>query len=291
MSDNNKKKSVIAVGNFDGFHRGHKKIIMNLKEIAAKENLFSHILTFTPNPKQYLKKEKNLIFTEAQKKRVLEEQKVDRITFMNFIEISHLQAEDFIKDFLIETFNIKYIVVGEDFKFGRNRGGNIESLKKMTGKFGFNLRVVEPEVVDGIRISSTNIRERLFAAKFEEAQRMLGRFYHIEGIITEGDKMGRELGFPTINVKTGNSLLPEGVFKTKVEIDNETFESITNIGRRPTFLGMEKRVESHIFEFDRIVYGKEVKIYFASKLRDEIKFKSKNNLIEQIKKDIENLRI
>jgi len=291
MSNNNNRKSVIAIGNFDGFHRGHKKIIRNLKEIASRENLSSHILTFTPNPKQYFKKEKHLIFTEAQKKRVLEEQKVDRITFMNFIEISPLPARDFIKDFLLERFNTTYIVVGENFKFGRNRGGDIESLKELAGKFGFKLRIVEPEMIDGIRISSTKIRERLLTGKFEEAQRMLGRYYHIEGTITEGDKMGRELGFPTINVKTGNSLLPEGVFKTKVEIDNETFESITNIGRRPTFLGMEKRVESHIFEFDRIVYGKEVKIYFETKLRDEIKFKSKNNLIEQIKKDIENLRI
>jgi riboflavin kinase/FMN adenylyltransferase len=291
MNSNKTRKSVIAIGNFDGFHLGHKRIVKNLMEIVAKENLISHILTFTPNPKKYFNKEKHLIFTNSQKKRFLEERNVDRITFINFTEISHLQAEDFVTDFLIGKFNMKYIVVGDNFKFGKNRGGDIKSLKKMAAKFDFYLQVVEPEMSDGIRISSSNIRERLEKGDFEEANHMLGRPYCIEGIITEGDKMGRELGFPTINVKTKNLLLPEGVFKSKVEIENETFDSITNIGRRPTFLGMEKRVESHLFGFDRIVYGKKVKVYFEKKLRNEIKFSSKNNLIDQIKKDIENLRI
>lgn len=287
----NRKNSVIAVGNFDGFHFGHKKIVANLKEIAARENLLSHIVTFTPNPRQYFGKEKYLIFTDAQKKRILAEQQVDRVAFINFNEIAHIQAEDFIKDFLIGKFGMKYIVVGDNFQFGRYRRGNIESLKKMAGKYDFKLRVVEPVMINGVRVSSSYIRERLARGEFEEANTLLGRLYCIEGSIIEGDKMGRELGFPTINVKTDNLLLPEGVFKSKVEIANETFASITNIGCRPTFSGMEKRVEAHLFEFDRIVYGKEVKIYFESKLRDEIKFASKDNLIVQIKKDIENLRI
>jgi len=291
MNKNKKRKSVIAIGNFDGFHPGHKKIIRNLKDIAAAENLASHILTFTPNPRQYFNKETPLIFTDAQKKKFLEEQKVDQIAFLNFIEISRLPADTFVTDYLVKKFAMRYIVVGDNFKFGKNRAGDIDVLKKLAAQHGFDLRIVEPVVMDGIRISSSIIREKLANGNFEAANRLLGRPYRIEGVITEGDKMGRELGFPTINVKTGNTLLPEGVFKSKVEIDGETFDSITNIGHRPTFSGMEKRVESHLFGFDRIAYGKEVTVYFEKKLRDEIKFSSKNNLIEQIRKDIENLRI
>lgn len=291
MNSDNKKKSVIAVGNFDGFHLGHQKIIGSLKEIAAKENLVSSIITFTPNPKQYFKKEKHLIFTDAQKKKILQEQQVDIIAFIKFKEISHLRAREFVQDILIGRFNMRHLVVGENFKFGRGRAGDIKSLKDMAVKFGFKLRVVKPEKIKGIRISSSHIRERVARGEFAEANLMLGRPYCIAGIITEGDKMGRELGFPTINVKTENSLLPEGVFETNVEIDEEVFASITNVGSRPTFLGVEKRIESHIFEFDKIVYGKAVKIFFERKLRDEIKFASKNNLIDQIKKDIKNLRI
>ncbi|MCI0471486.1 MAG: bifunctional riboflavin kinase/FAD synthetase [Candidatus Aminicenantes bacterium] len=291
MNMDDRKNSVIAVGNFDGFHFGHRKIVATLKEIAAREHLLSHIVTFTPNPRLYFKKEKHLIFTDVQKKKILTGQSIDRVIFINFNEIAHIQADDFIKDFLIGKFGMKYIVVGDNFQFGRDRKGNIEFLEETAGKFDFKLRVVEPVLLNGVRVSSSHIRERLARGEFEEANALLGRLYCIEGCIIEGDKMGRELGFPTINVKTDNLLLPEGVFKSKVEIDHETFAAITNIGWRPTFSGMEKRVEAHLFEFDRVVYGKEVKIYFESKLRDEIKFASKDNLIVQIKKDIENLRI
>ncbi len=283
--------SAIAVGNFDGFHLGHRKIVETLKDIAVRENFLSVILTFQPNPRLYFKKESCLIFTDAQRRRLLEVQDVDRIAIINFVEIAGMSPEDFLKTYLIEKHNMKYIVVGENFKFGKNRGGDIESLRRLSSSYGFQLKVVKSMLMGGTRISSSLIRKRLAEGRIEESNQMLGRWYCIEGLISEGDKMGRELGFPTINLKTDNLILPEGVFKTTIEIDGEIYDSITNIGYRPTFLGREKRVETHIFDFDRIVYGKYVKVYFEKKIRDEIKFESKRNLIEQIKKDIENIKV
>lgn len=289
----NKKAGAIAIGNFDGFHLGHKKIIETLENIAVEKELTSIVLTFTPNPKVYFKKEFNLINTDAQKKRILGDLGVDRVSIVDFNEIVDMSAGTFVTNFLIEKYNMKHMVMGENFRFGKGRKGDLQSLQNMEDRWGFDVTVVKPVTLDGSRISSSYIREKLLDCEIEEANRMLGRMYFIEGIVVEGDKVGRQLGFPTINVDTDNPLLPEGVFKTKVQVenDNETYNSVTYIGYRPTFAGREKKVESHIFDFDRKIYGKRVKIYFEKRLRGDLKFQSKKNLIDQIKKDIENLKV
>jgi riboflavin kinase/FMN adenylyltransferase len=285
------KGSVVAIGNFDGFHLGHQKIIQRLKQIARENNLISIILTFTPNPKIYFKREKQLINTDAQKKEILENLEVDRVIIINFAEVVDMSDERFLKDILIDKYIMKHIVMGENFRFGKGREGDIGFLKRMSDQWGFGLTVVKSVTLEDHRISSTYIRKKLAAAQIEESNRMLGRRYFIEGVVVEGDKVGAELGFPTINLETDNLLLPEGVFKTTVEIDSDIYNSITYIGYRPTFSGKEKKVESHIFDFNREVYGKQVKIYFEKKLRDDMKFESKMSLINQIKKDIENLKV
>ena len=285
------KSSAVAMGNFDGFHLGHQKIIEALKQIARENNLVSSILTFTPNPRLYFKREKQLINTDAQKKEILENLGVDRVIFIHFTEVVDMSGERFLKDFLIDKYKMKQMVMGENFRFGKGREGDIEFLKRMSDQWGFGLTVVKSVMLGHQRISSTHIREKLAAAQIEESNRMLGRSYVIEGVVVEGDKVGTELGFPTINLETDNILLPEGVFKTTVEIDGEIHRSITYIGYRPTFSGKEKKVEAHIFDFNRDVYGKQVKIYFERKLRDDMKFSSKSSLINQIKKDIENLKV
>ena len=285
------KSSAVAIGNFDGFHLGHQKIIQRLKQIARENNLISIILTFTPNPKIYFKREKHLINTDAQKKEILENLEVDRVIIINFAEVVDMSDEQFLKDFLIDKYKMKHIVMGENFRFGKGREGDISFLKQMSNQWGFGLTVVKSVRLDNHRISSTYIREKLAAAQIEESNRMLGRRYFINGLVVEGDKVGTELGFPTINLETENILLPEGVFKTTVEIAGEIYDSITYIGYRPTFSGKEKKVESHIFDFNREIYGKPVKIYFEKKLRNDMKFESKKSLINQIKKDIENLKV
>jgi riboflavin kinase / FMN adenylyltransferase len=292
MNNPNKTKgSAIAIGNFDGIHLGHRKIIEHLKQIARENDLISIIITFTPNPRIYFKREKYLINTDIQKKEILESLGVDQVIFINFSEVVDMSDEQFLKDFLIDRYKLKQIVMGENFRFGKGREGDIGFLKQMADRWNFGLTVVNSVTLDHHRISSTYIREKLAEADIPESNRMLNRKYFIAGIVMEGDKVGTELGFPTINLETENILLPEGVYKTTVEIDGIIYNSITYIGFRPTFSGKVKKIESHIFDFDRIIYGKEVKIHFEKKLRDDMKFDSKMSLINQIKKDIENLKV
>jgi riboflavin kinase / FMN adenylyltransferase len=281
----------IAIGNFDGFHQGHREIIDTLKTIASEKNRLSMIVMITPNPKVYFNPSFQLIHTDAQKKKILEEQSVDLVSIIDFNRIANMSNEEFLRDILIQKYNMKSIVMGENFRFGKDREGDIEFIKEASKRYGFDFTVAATVMLDGVRISSTYIRERLAHAEIEESNRMLGRKYMIEGIVIEGDKVGRQLGFPTINIETENTLLPEGVFKTSVEIETETFDSITYIGYRPTFKGREKKVETHIFDFDRKVYGKSVKLYFEKKVRDEMKFESENSLVMQIRRDIEKLKV
>jgi len=285
------KGSAVAIGNFDGFHLGHQKIIENLKQVARENNLVSIIITFTPNPRLYFKKEKYLINTDAQKKEILENLEVDRVIFIHFAEVVDMSDEQFLKDFLIDKYKMKHIVMGENFRFGKGREGDIGFLKRASEQWGFGLTVVKSVRLDHQRVSSTAVREKLASGQIEDSNRMLGREYVIAGVVVEGDKVGTELGFPTINLDTDNILLPEGVFKTTVEIDGEIYRSITYIGYRPTFSGKEKKVEAHIFDFNREIYGQPVKIFFEKKLRDDMKFESRSGLINQIKKDIENLKV
>jgi riboflavin kinase / FMN adenylyltransferase len=285
------KPSAIAIGNFDGFHLGHRKIVDQLKQIALEKQLHSIILTFTPNPRIYFKRESYLIHTDSQKKEILESLGLDQVVFINFAEVVDLSDEQFLKEFLIDRYHMRHIVMGENFRFGKGREGDLDFLTQMAHRWGFALTVVKPVTLDRQRISSTRIREKLLAADIPEANRMLGRRYVIQGKVVEGDKVGTELGFPTINLETENTLLPEGVFKTAVEVDGKGYASVTYIGYRPTFSGKEKKVESHLFHFNREIYGQRVKIYFEKKVRDDMKFDSKVGLIRQIKKDIENLKV
>jgi riboflavin kinase/FMN adenylyltransferase len=287
-----KQGSVIAVGNFDGFHRGHRKLVQTLETIARERNLLSMILTFFPNPKVYFNKDLNLISSDEQKKQILEELEVDDVLFLNFDEILNMSGEAFVKDVLIDQFHMKFIVMGENFRFGKNRESGVESLKEMAEKFGFEWTVVTPVILDGTIISSALIRKKLGKAQIRESNRMLGRLYYIDGVVIEGDKIGRELGFPTINIETENEILPEGVFKTSSEIDGKMHDSITYIGTSPTLLpGKVKKVETHILGFEKSIYGKKVRVYFEKKLRGEMTFGSKTKLIDQIKKDIQRLKV
>lgn len=291
MIKNLKKESVIAVGNFDGFHLGHKKIVEMLDFISKEKGFCSTILTFIPNPKSFLNKKTGLISTDEQKERILKSLKVDRVLFIDFKEIYKLSGEDFVENYLIKKFNMKYIVVGENFRFGKNRECNVNSLKELSLKFGYGIKILEHEIMDGIKISSSVIREKLFKGEIEDANKMLGKEYYIDGTVIKGKRIGRELGFPTINIKPRNSILPEGVFKTRVKIDNSIYNSITNIGFRPTFYGEEKIVESHILGFNKIIYNKRVRIFFVRKIRNEHKFDSEESLAKQIEKDIKNLKV
>ncbi|MCU0289778.1 MAG: bifunctional riboflavin kinase/FAD synthetase [Acidobacteria bacterium] len=291
-SNLNKKGSAVAVGNFDGFHLGHRKLIETLEQIALEKNFQSLIITFSPNPKIYFHKELNLINSDEQKKQILESLGVDQVIFLDFNHVLNLTGETFVKDILIAQYNVKFIVMGENFKFGKNRECDTEALKQMAEKFHFEFKVVSPVILDGTPISSSLIRKKLGSAEIEDSNRMLGRSYYIDGTVIEGDKIGTELGFPTINIQTENEILPEGVFKTRTEICGRlpVYDSISYIGSSPTFYGKKKKVETHILEFDEKIYSRKVRIYFEKKLRGDMKFDSRNALIDQIKKDIHRIK-
>ncbi len=287
------KGSIAAVGNFDGFHLGHRKLVDTLKQIALKKKLVSLILTFIPNPKVFFNKELTLINSDEQKKQLLESLGVDHIVPLDFNQVLDMSGEVFVRDILIDRYNVKFIVMGENFKFGKNRQCDSESIKKMAEKFGFEFIVVSPVILDGTPISSSLIRKKLGSAEIEDSNRMLGRLYYIDGTVVDGDKIGRELGFPTINIKTENEILPEGVFITKTEIEgrSQIYDSISYIGSSPTFSGKVKKVETHILDFNENIYDQQVRVYFEKKIRGDMKFDSRTTLIDQIKKDIQRLKV
>ena len=284
-------KYAIAIGNFDGFHIGHQKIVATLKDIAGSEKLGSRLLTFNPSPKVFFHPNMVQIFTISQKKERLARLGLDSVEFLNFIKYHRLSAEEFVSQVLLERFAMDYIIVGENFGFGRHRQGDIQLLESLSKQLGFRLAVVSPLSYKNKRVSSSRIREALLQGDVQESACMLGNHYYIDGSIVEGDKLGRKLGFPTINLVTRNSILPEGVFESEVVVSGVNHIAVTNIGRRPTFLGEKVTVESHILGFNEIIYGENVRIVLKDKLRDEVKFSNKEQLIQQIKKDIDKIKV
>jgi riboflavin kinase/FMN adenylyltransferase len=291
MTGKSKLGSAIAIGNFDGFHLGHQLIVSKLKTIALEKDLESLIVTFKPNAKVFFHKQKHLINTDGQKKVLLENEEVDRVSVIHFPDVKDMTDEQFLEEVLIGQYRMKHIVMGENFRFGKRREGDIRFLKDASRRWGFSFTVVKPVMLEGVQISSSLIRDQLMAGQVELSGRMLGRRYFIEGIVAEGHRVGRRLGYPTINLDTPNTILPAGVYQTEVEIGPERFASISYIGYRPTFNGKEKKVECHIFDFDREVYGESVRLFFQRRLRGDMKFDDKAGLAQQIKKDIDNIKI
>ncbi len=282
-------KNVIAIGNFDGFHLGHKKIIAELLRISKRELLMPVLVTFSPNPKVFFNTETKLILTDLQKKEFIINLGISQFSFMDFNNISKIPGRQFIIDKLIKDLKMEHLVVGYNFKFGKNRDCDIATLKKLSMEFGFGLTIIAPVLLDNEKISSTLIRCKIKEGKIEEATKLLGYRPFIDGIVSQGIGRGKKLGFPTINTISDNKLLPMGVFQTSVQYENELYDSITNIGVNPTFNEKNKKdlkIETHILNFKKSLYGELVRIFFKKKIRDEKKFKSEKELIEQIKQDI-----
>ncbi|MEN8154687.1 MAG: bifunctional riboflavin kinase/FAD synthetase [Acidobacteriota bacterium] len=285
------RNNVITIGNFDGIHLGHREIIKTAERISSGKKKGLILITFTPNPKLFFKRIKKLIFTDKQKSEIFSSMNIERVEYLNFFDIYKLKGNEFIKNFLIEKFSMEYLVVGENFKLGKERECDIKKLKDMENELNFSLIVVPSVKLEGEKISSTIIREHLSNGNIEKANVMLGRRFFIEGDIITGDKLGRKLGFPTINLLEISTILANGVYETETEIEDTVFDSITYIGASPTLKNGEIIVETHIFNFNHDVYGKKAKIYFKKKTRNEIKFTSEKKLIEQIKKDITGIKV
>ena len=281
-----------TVGTFDGLHVGHQKIIRRMKEIAAEKGGQTILVTFHPHPRLVLnnnKGELKFINTLKRKYDLLDSFGIDHMIIIPFTkEFAKTSSEDFIHDFLVEKIGVKKLIVGYDHHFGKNREGNYEKLIGLGNKMGFEVEEIPAQIIDGVAVSSTKIRNALAGGDVALANRMLGYTYSISGIVVPGNKIGRKIGFPTANIEVGDEyklIAAGGVYQCKVEIGGKTFEGMGNIGTRPT-VGINGLVtEVHILNFDRDLYGQEITIHFLDRIRDERKFDSLELLREQLEKD------
>ncbi len=282
-----------GIGNFDGIHLGHKEIIETAKLRSRENSTRSCVITFNPHPQKVLgRKELSLIFPLGWRFEMLETAGIDVVICLNFTrELSKVSAENFIKDILLERLRIKDIVVGPGFSFGYKRKGNVDLLRSLGETHGFNTVVADAARVDDQVVSSSVIRNLVRDGEISEANRFFGYDYYIEGVVVEGERRGRKLGFPTINIETEWEILPKpGVYATYVRLPGGFHESITNIGIRPTFEESKLTVETHIFDFSDDLYGKKVRVNFVERLRDEKRFASVDELVAQIEHDVASVR-
>ena len=282
-----------GIGNFDGIHLGHKKIIDAAKRYSEKNSTRSCVITFSPHPQKVLgRKEVSLIFPLERRFKMLESTGIDAVICLDFTrELSKVSAENFVKDILLDRLKIKDIVVGPGFSFGHKRKGNVDLLRSMGETHGFNTVVAEAARVGDRVVSSSAIRDLVREGEIYESNRFFGYDYYIEGVVVEGEKRGRKLGFPTVNLDTEWEILPKpGVYATYVRLSDGFHGSITNIGVRPTFEESKLTVETHIFDFNDNLYGEEVRVNFVERLRDEKRFESVDKLVEQINHDIAGVR-
>jgi riboflavin kinase/FMN adenylyltransferase len=288
------KNAVITIGNFDGVHIGHQALFHEVIETAERIGGTSIAMTFDPHPIRVLKQNNHppLITLYEQKAELIERTQIDVLICIPFTQaFAALSAEEFVKDLLVDKIGMKAIVVGEDYSFGKDREGNIDLLNAYAPKYGFDVIVADwIRMTKGLteRISSTRIRELVTDGFMERAEKMLGRYYQIRGRVVAGrDRGGKLLGIPTANINLHDELCPKvGIYAVTGECKGKPFKGVANIGYSPTFENHEFTVEVHIFDFDDNIYGEKILVNFIKRIRDEIKFSSIAELIDQIKKDI-----
>ena len=288
--NNKHRNGVIAIGNFDGLHLGHLKVINEAKVKAKKLNLPFGVMTFEPIPIMFFnKKLKNhRINSLEQKKNLLKKLKLDFLIVIKFNKyFSSLTAEDFIKKIIYKKIKCKYLYVSRNFKFGHKRRGNIKTLKKFEKLFDYKSVITKPYKKKKKIISSTIIRKKIRAGKIEEINKLLNRVWSVEGKVIKGQKRGRKIGFPTCNLKLNNYVIPKlGVYAVNVSNKNFNKNGIANIGYRPTFKGQSLLLETNIFGFRKNLYNKVINVSFEKFIRPEKKFKNLEYLKKQIKLDI-----
>lgn len=283
------RPTAVAIGNFDGLHLGHLAILRLLVEQARASDLLSLVLTFSPHPEKILGQEKVLMIqTLAQRLAGLKKFGLDVVLVAPFDRpFSRLTSREFFENILLSRLQAKEVVIGQDFRFGLNRQGDIEELRQLGAERGVRVHSVPPVLIGGRMVSSSLIRSLLERGDVEEAGHLLGRPYEIEGRVGPGSARGKSLGFPTANILTKNEITPPGVFVTEAVLGKKAFPSVTNIGFRPTFDQDSLQVEAFIFDFQRSIYGQRIRLRFWRKIRDEKKFASAELLVNQIRQDVE----
>ena len=289
----NFKNSAIAIGNFDGFHLGHQKVINTGKHIAKKNNLKFGILVFHPLPVMFFNKKLKNFRIDSLKQKIISSKKlgIDFLIIKKFDKnFSKTSAENFIKLIINKKLKAKLIFISKNFRFGKNRIGNIHLLKKNENIFNYTTKTVPALKRKNNIISSTLIRKNIKKGRVDIVKKMLGRYWTVDGIVKRGEKRGRKLGFPTCNIDLGNYIIPKtGVYSSIVIINKNTKKKgIVNIGYKPTFGKNKLLLEVHIFGLKKNLYDKSIKIMLTKFIRKEKKFKNIIQLKKQIKKDIDN---
>jgi riboflavin kinase/FMN adenylyltransferase len=287
---------VLALGNFDGVHRGHRKILDRLMRVASERSATSVVMTFDPHPPRVVRPDKAppLLMTTSQKLEAIGAIGVQGAAIVRFTaELSRWDPEMFVKTVLVEWLRVSEVWVGANFLFGRDRTGTFSLLRTLGGRYGFNTEKIDPVRYKDFVVSSTRIRRLVGEGRVDEAGALLGRQYFIDGSVVHGDERGRRIGVPTANVSTTNELLPpNGVYATTATIGDEVHASVTNIGVRPTVDSSgHVTIETHIFGFDRDIYGHSIRIGFVQRLRDERAFESLDALKVQIDHDCARARV
>ncbi len=286
---------VATIGNFDGIHLGHQAIIAQLKEAAVLHELPTAIVTFEPQPQEYFMGEKApaRIMRLREKIESLRDQNIDRMVCLHFNEIlANLSAENFVQEILVNGLAIRHLVVGDDFHFGKDRKGDFLMLQNLSKQHGFDVIGTTTCEVEGRRISSTWLRDVLTEGDLELTRQLLGRNYSISGRVIHGDKRGRSLGYPTINVNLHRLNSPvTGIFVSTVHgLGEDSMNAVTSIGTRPMFNGEAMLLESHLLDFNEDVYGQYVRVELLHQLRDERIFENIEGLKKQMEKDVEDAR-
>ena len=281
----------VTIGNFDGIHLGHQHLLEQLKVAARDRKLPTAVVIFEPQPIEFFAPDKapKRLSRFREKLNYLKSQEIDYLLCLKFNQkLSDLEATDFVKTILIEGLNTQHLVIGDDFRFGKNRLGDFVLLRECGRKYGFDVENSDTLLIHGHRVSSTRIRASIQDDDFEQAEELLGRPYSLSGKVSHGKKLGRELGFPTINIKMGDkTLIVKGIFAVRVKgIDNRVLRGVASIGTRPTVNGVDTILEVYILDFNQDVYGYCVEVEFLHKIRDEEKFDSLEELSAHIEDDI-----
>jgi len=282
---------VITIGNFDGVHLGHQKVINQTITLAKARRTKSLVMTFAPHTRKLLNHEHppHLLNTPSQKLELIEKLGVDFLLTVGFTdEFSHTTPEEFVRSFLVDKLRIRAMCLSSKFRFGYQGKGDVHLLKKLGKAHGFEVVEVPAVYIGNCPVDSTRIRELIRKGRVKEASLLMGREYFVDGSVTRGECRGESLGYPTANIQPENELLPGfGVYVTRCLLRENLLPSVTSLGVRPTFGGSIPTLETYILNFSQEVHGEAIRLYFIKKLRDEMKFPHPESLREQIRRDVE----
>ncbi len=288
------RNPAITIGNFDGVHKGHQALFERVKQWARQVDGESAVITFNPHPLEVLFPGKTMTFitSHQQKLKLIESCGIDATIVVPFSrEFSQISARRFVEDLLVGQLGVKAIVVGYDYRFGHSREGDIDFLIQMGREFGFSVDTMAGIRVDDTVVSSTVIRQMIKQGNVKNAGKLLGRPFEVSGTVIEGKKRGAGLGFPTANIRMPSTASPRtGVYAVEAEVDGARYGGAANLGYNPTFGDTEMSLEVHIFDFTQDIYGKPITVRFADRLREERRFSGPQELVEQIRKDVEAAR-